>query len=107
MLVFDHNLMHELWQDPLFWECVPCFESYREKAEQVAAQANIVQSSLKVKKSLLYTQWLKLLQEWVIEQPDNVGQLVAYIQQKRQQRMEDITLPLMLGQKAQVFLFRK
>ena len=107
MLVVDHTIMHELWQDPLFWECVPYLENYREEAEQVAVQANIVQSSLKVKQSLLYTQWLQLLQEWVTEQPDKVGQLVDYIQQKRQQRMEDIALPLMLGQKAQVFLFRK
>jgi hypothetical protein len=107
MLVLDHNLMHTLWQDPLFWECVPCLENYREEAEQVAAQANIVQSSLKVKHSLLYTQWLQLLQEWAVEQPANIGQLVAYIQQKRQQCMEDIALPLMLGQKDQVFLFRK
>ena len=104
MLVVDHTVMHELWQDPLFWECITC---YREEAEQVAVQANIMQSSLKVKQSLLYTQWLQLLQEWVTEQPDKVGQLVDYIQQKRQQRMEDIALPLMPGQKAQVFLFRK
>lgn len=107
MLVVDHTVMHELWQDPLFWECVPCLENYREEAEQVAVQANIMQSSLKVKQSLLYTQWLQLLQEWVTEQPDKVRQLVDYIQQKRQQRMEDIALPLMPGQKAQVFLFRK
>ena len=107
MLVVDHTVMHELWQDPLFWECIPCLENYREEAEQVAVQANIMQSSLKVKQSLLYTQWLQLLQEWVTEQPDKVGQLVDYIQQKRQQRMEDIALPLMPGQKAQVFFFRK
>jgi hypothetical protein len=107
MLIFDHNIMHTLWQDPLFWECVPCLENYREEAEQVAVQANIAQSSLKVKHSSLYTRWLQLLQEWVTEQPDNVRQLVAYIQRKRQHCMEDITLPLILGQKAQVFLFRK
>jgi transketolase len=107
MLVLDHTITHELWQDPLFWECVPCLENYREEAEQVAVQANIAQSSLKVKHSSLYTQWLQLLHEWAKEQPAKVGQLVDYIQQKRQHCAEDITLPLMLGQKDQVFIFRK
>ena len=107
MLVLDHTIMHTLWQDPLFWECVPCLEHYREEAEQVAVQANIAQSSLKVKHSSLYTQWLQLLQEWATEKPSNIEQLVAYIQQKRPHCMEDIALPLVLGQKNQMFLFRK
>lgn len=107
MLVVDHTVMHELWQDPLFWECVPCLENYREEAEQVVVQANIVQSSLKVKHSSLYTQWLQLLEKWITEQPENTEQLVTYIQYKRQQKREDIALPAVQGQRNQVFLFRK
>jgi len=106
MLIFDHNVMYTLWQDTLFWECVPCFENYREEAEEVAAQANILQSSLKVKHSLLYTLWLQLLQEWVTTKPNNIEQLVAYIQKKRKHCVEAIVLPLVAGQKDQVFLFR-
>lgn len=107
MLLFDHNIVCTLWQDPLFWECVPCLENYREEAEQVVAQVSIARRGLKVKHSLLYTAWLRLLREWVTARPDNIGQLVTYIQQKRQHCTEDIALPLITGQKDQVFLFRK
>jgi hypothetical protein len=107
MLVLDHNLTHALWHDPMFWECVPSFEHYREEAEQVTAQANIVQSSLKVKHSLLYTRWLQLLHEWATDNPEAIKQLVAYIQKKRYPCLEDIALPLVPSQQNQVFLFRK
>ena len=92
-VVLDHNLIFELWNDPLFWENVPSLEMYREEAETEVAKAVETQSSLSVKVSPLYNLWIKLLRTWHDTEPANVRQLTDYIHKKRLRRQEAIVIP--------------
>lgn len=92
-LILDHNLILELWNDPLFWEHVPDWESYRDEAESEVAKAAESQSSLSIKVSSLYNLWIKLLRDWHTTNPVNVKQLTDYIHKKRRYRQEAIVIP--------------
>lgn len=86
MIVLDHNTTAQLWNDPLFWECVDWAEPYREKAEELLAMTDQEQSTLRLAKEPLYNQWQEELIQRVKEQPESVQALVAYIQKHRGQR---------------------
>jgi len=86
MIVLDHNITAQLWNDPLFWECVDWAEPYREKAEELLAIMEQAQSTLRLAKETLYNQWQEELLQRVKNQPENMRELVAYIQKRRGQQ---------------------
>jgi hypothetical protein len=92
-LVLDHNLVLQLWDDPLFWETVLWAENLRESAEEAVAQAQLVQSSLILKNSSVYNLWLEQLTALWQENPSSLKSLIDYIRQKRQRTDESILVP--------------
>lgn len=86
MIVLDHNITAQLWNDPLFWEHVDWAEPYREKAEELLAITDQDQSTLRLAKEPLYNQWQEELIRRVKEQPESLQSLIAYIQKRRGQQ---------------------
>jgi hypothetical protein len=93
MIRIDHNVVMQMWQDPLIWEKIPVLEPYREDAEMFAAEAVAANTSLKVKHSWLYSRWLEIFQNWLQDDLHSLDQLVKYIQEKRKNTNESILLP--------------
>lgn len=89
-LIIDHNVMLQLWLDPLFWECVVGFEDYREMAEVEAVFAMADSSSLSIKRSTLYNHMLQDLKNWAETESDQLKQFTDFVHKKRKYRPESI-----------------
>jgi|TARA_R110000824_G_scaffold93818_1_gene226859 hypothetical protein len=89
----DHGVVMQLWDDPFFWESVPELDKDREIAEALLVNAEVEQSSLSIKHSQLYNEWIRLLEQWATTRPDVVTKVTDYIHKKRGYRPEALTLP--------------
>jgi hypothetical protein len=103
-LVLDHNLMFQLWNDPLFWESAPDWEADRELADTEVAAAVEDKSSRGIRHSELYQAWVTLLTASLEDNPEKVRQITDYIHKKRKHRREQIVLPATVPGGAQVLL---
>lgn len=103
-LVLDHNLMFQLWSDPLFWESAPDWEADRELADTEVAAAIEDKSSRSIRHSELYKAWVTLLTTCLKDNPGKVSQVTDYIHKKRKRRREQIVLPALGPGGTQVLL---
>jgi len=86
MIILDHNVTMQLWNDLLFWEVVNWAEPYREKAEELIAISEQDKSTLRLAREPLYNQWQEELTCRAKTQPESLQPLIDYIQQKRKQK---------------------
>ena len=103
-LILDHQLLYQLWADPLFWESVPDWEADRELADMEVAAAIEDQSSLSIRHSELYNAWVTQLAIFADTDPAKVKQITDYIHKKRGYRQEQIVLPVTQLRRTQVLL---
>lgn len=103
-LALDHQIMFQLWSDPLFWESAPGWEIDRELADMEVAAAIEDKSSLSIRHSELYNAWVTQLEAFVDAAPDMVKQITDYIHKKRRYRQEQIVLPVTQIRRTQVLL---
>lgn len=89
----DHHLTYELWLDDKFWEVAPSWERYREKAEEEAARAFEERSSILLRNSPLYNEWIREIVTKSFIEPDAVKEITDYIRKRRQNRKEAIVIP--------------
>jgi len=93
VLVLNHDLMFQLWKDPLFWEYVPSWEGDREEAEVLVEEAIEEQSSRRIQYSDLYNAWVGRLTWYANRDRSPVCEIVGYIRSKRKNNLEQIVLP--------------
>ena len=90
-LILDHHILHQLWRDPIFWEIATQWSNYREEAE-VEVAADALQSSISIKRSELYNEWMKKIEHLALRGDPAVRELVAYIRRQRNFKYENILL---------------
>lgn len=93
----DHQLTYEMWLDAKFWEVAPSWERYREKAEEEAAKAFEERSSLLIRNSPLYNEWIKEIVTKSFVNPAAVKEITDYIRTRRRNRKEAIVIPAVKG----------
>ena len=92
-IVLDHNLTYELWRDPLFRELTPWFDDFSEQVNKVTNEAEAQDSSLAIKNSLVYNQWLVKLNALIVSDIEQLRPLFEHIRRKRNNRRESILIP--------------
>lgn len=91
-LILDHQLTYEIWSDPLFWELAPSWLTFREEAETSAAEAQAMRTSLLIKSSKLYNDWINEILISLEKNTERLHELVNYIKQRRNHKQERITV---------------
>lgn len=93
MIVLDHSLTVQLWEDPWFWELLPWLSPIRESAEELVEKAIAEQTSFSLQHNSLYTWWLRELRERNRVAPESLQPLWEYIRKRRNRPTEAIKLP--------------
>ena len=93
VIQIDHQIVYELWRDPYFWEMVPSWEEDRDLAEFEVNAAEESKSSLSIKHSELYHDWVVELERCFTRDQRKLQEIINYIRFQRYRPEEEIILP--------------
>lgn len=85
MILLDHVITAQLWDDCYFWEQVPWASAYREAAEESLVRIGIEQSARSLKYAPVYKQWQAELTIRAKNDPQSLEPLICYIHSRRRQ----------------------
>lgn len=92
-IMLDHNLSYEIWRGHLFRELCPWFEPHFDEVDVLVAAADARMSSLIIKNSPVYNQWLDSLRGLAEHDPGQLTPLLNHIKASRNRMNELIVIP--------------
>ena len=92
-LICDHNIIVQLWDDLFFWESVSGLEDLREEAEIQLEICAADRSSLQLKHTELYTEFIGRLRQCAEKDQEALKRFTDYVHSKRKNRQESISIP--------------
>lgn len=92
-IILDNNLTYEIWRSHLFREIAPWFESFFDEVDVLVNEAESQHSSLVIKNSPVYNQWLKILRNLAESDPAQLQPLLNHIHASRNHMDELVVLP--------------
>lgn len=92
-IILDHNLTYEIWRSHLFKEMAPWFEPFFDEVDALVNDVDLKQSSLVIKNSPVYNQWLETLRKLAENDIAQLQPMAVFVQSSRNHMDETLVLP--------------